>query len=390
MGAESVIPPGGDGIDRTAPEWRPDGAGSEFACSVMAGVPLAADVNSRVQTPAPAPRRALSADDYAEGILAGDRVTLARAITVIESNAAKHFDLGQEIIQKILPHTGRAMRVGITGVPGAGKSTFIEALGLHLCRAGHKVAVLAVDPSSSLTKGSILGDKTRMENLAREKNAFIRPSPSGGSLGGVTRKSRETMMLCEAAGYDIVLVETVGVGQSETTVRSMVDCFLVVVITGAGDELQGIKKGIIELADIILVNKADGDNKLRAMTARADYEQVLHYLRPATEGWRTGAYACSSLTGEGIPELWDVVEKFRGVVTESGVFDRRRREQTTLWVRSMTDEYLRSRIEQNAELVKFRETIERNAAEGLVTPTTAAKAVITAMETLLFRGTGEK
>ena len=249
-----------DEIGRTAPEWRPEGAGTEFACSVMSGVKARAV--PREYTGAPAARPA-TAEDYARGITAGDRVTLARAITVIESNAPKHFELGQEIIRLVLPRTGRAMRVGITGIPGAGKSTFIEALGTRLCGEGHKVAVLAVDPSSSLTKGSILGDKTRMEKLAREKNAFIRPSPSGGSLGGVTRKSRETMLLCEAAGYDTILVETVGVGQSETAVRSMVDFFLVVVITGAGDELQGIKKGIIELADAILVNKADGGNKLR-------------------------------------------------------------------------------------------------------------------------------
>ncbi|MCD7877680.1 MAG: methylmalonyl Co-A mutase-associated GTPase MeaB, partial [Cloacibacillus porcorum] len=272
------------------PDWQPEDAGAEFACSVMPGVALASGHNAAARGAAPAKARtALTAEDYAQGILAGDRVILSRAITVIESNAPKHFELGQEIIQKILPHSGKAMRVGITGVPGAGKSTFIEAFGTYLCGEGLKVAVLAVDPSSSISKGSILGDKTRMENLAREKNAFIRPSPSGGSLGGVTRKSRETMLLCEAAGYDAVLVETVGVGQSETMVRSMVDYFLVVVITGAGDDLQGIKKGIIELADSILVNKADGDNKMKAMMARADYVQILHYLRPATEGWKTKA-----------------------------------------------------------------------------------------------------
>ena len=324
-------------------------------------------------------RTALTAKDYAQGILAGDRVMLSRAITVIESNAPKHFELGQEIIQKILPHSGKAMRVGITGVPGAGKSTFIEAFGTYLCGEGLKVAVLAVDPSSSLSKGSILGDKTRMENLAREKNAFIRPSPSGGSLGGVTRKSRETMLLCEAAGYDAVLVETVGVGQSETMVRSMVDYFLVVVITGAGDDLQGIKKGIIELADSILVNKADGDNKMKAMMARADYDQILHYLRPATEGWKTKAYTCSSITGEGIADMWGVIKDFRDNVTASGVFSKRRKEQTIEWVRAMTAEYLQNKIAQNAELTKCREDIERKVIEGAITPTVAAKAVIGSM-----------
>ncbi|WP_455595487.1 methylmalonyl Co-A mutase-associated GTPase MeaB [Cloacibacillus porcorum] len=370
------------------PDWQPKDAGAEFACSVMPGVPLASGHNAAARSTAPAKARtALTAEDYAQGILAGDRVMLSRAITVIESNAPKHFELGQEIIQKILPHSGKAMRVGITGVPGAGKSTFIEAFGTYLCGEGLKVAVLAVDPSSSLSKGSILGDKTRMENLAREKNAFIRPSPSGGSLGGVTRKSRETMLLCEAAGYDAVLVETVGVGQSETMVRSMVDYFLVVVITGAGDDLQGIKKGIIELADSILVNKADGDNKMKAMMARADYDQILHYLRPATEGWKTKAYTCSSITGEGIADMWGVIKDFRDNVIASGVFSKRRKEQTIEWVRAMTAEYLQNKIAQNAELTKCREDIERKVIEGAITPTVAAKAVIGSMERLLFTGT---
>lgn len=372
------------------PDWQPKDAGAEFACSVMPGVPLASGHNAAARSTAPAKARtALTAEDYAQGILAGDRVMLSRAITVIESNAPKHFELGQEIIQKILPHSGKAMRVGITGVPGAGKSTFIEAFGTYLCGEGLKVAVLAVDPSSSLSKGSILGDKTRMENLAREKNAFIRPSPSGGSLGGVTRKSRETMLLCEAAGYDAVLVETVGVGQSETMVRSMVDYFLVVVITGAGDDLQGIKKGIIELADSILVNKADGDNKMKAMMARADYDQILHYLRPATEGWKTKAYTCSSITGEGIADMWGVIKDFRDNVIASGVFSKRRKEQTIEWVRAMTAEYLQNKIAQNAELTKCREDIERKVIEGAITPTVAAKAVIGSMERLLFTGTNE-
>ncbi len=373
------------------PDWQPADAGAEYACSVMPGVPLASGHNAAAALHA-APMKAkaaLTAEDYARGILAGDRVMLSRAITVIESNAAKHFELGQEIIQKILPHSGKAMRVGITGVPGAGKSTFIEAFGSYLCGEGCKVAVLAVDPSSSLSKGSILGDKTRMENLAREKNAFIRPSPSGGSLGGVTRKSRETMLLCEAAGYDVVLVETVGVGQSETMVRSMVDYFLVVVITGAGDDLQGIKKGIIELADSILVNKADGDNKMKAMTARADYDQILHYLRPATEGWKTRAYTCSSITKEGIADMWRVIKDFRENVTASGVFFKRRKEQTIEWVRAMTAEYLQNKISQNAELTKCREDIERKVIEGAITPTVAAKAVIGSMERLLFTKTSE-
>lgn len=374
---------------RIMPEWRPNGAGAEFACTVMPGVPLAQSCNKRESSVQGICYPRLTAEDYARGITAGDRVALARAITVVESNAPKHFDLGQEIIQKILPYTGGALRVGITGVPGAGKSTFIEAMGTYLCGIGHKVAVLAVDPSSSLSRGSILGDKTRMEKLAREKNSFIRPSPSGGSLGGVTRKSRETILLCEAAGYDTLLVETVGVGQSETTVRSMVDHFLVVAITGAGDELQGMKKGIIELADSILVNKADGSNRIKALAARADYEQVLHFLRPATEGWKTRACVCSSLTGEGIPEIWKMIEEFRGSVTASGVFFRRRKEQTIEWVRSMTAEYLHHRIAANAELTRRREEIEREVTAGTITPAAAAKTVIGCMERLLFKEAAE-
>ena len=367
------------------PDWQPQGAGSEFACSVMPGVGVDNRTASQPQTAVPVylPSR-MSADDYASGITAGDRVMLSRAITVIESNAARHFDLGQEIIQKILPCTGKALRVGITGVPGAGKSTFIEALGTRLCRDGHRVAVLAVDPSSTISRGSILGDKTRMELLAREKNAFIRPSPSGGSLGGVTRKSRETMLLCEAAGYDTILVETVGVGQSETTVRSMVDFFLLVVITGAGDDLQGIKKGILELADAIVVNKADGDNRQKALTARADYEQILHYLRPSTEGWRSEALACSAVTGDGIAEVWNEVQKFREAAQASGAFASRRQEQLLQWVRMMADEYLRNRVEQNHVLAARRKDVERRVAAGEVTPTKAAKELIQDMEKLLF------
>jgi len=367
------------------PDWQPQGAGSEFACSVMPGVGVDNKTASQPQAVAPVYRPSqMSADDYARGVTAGDRVMLSRAITVIESNAARHFDLGQEIIQKILPRTGKALRVGITGVPGAGKSTFIEALGTRLCRDGHRVAVLAVDPSSTISRGSILGDKTRMELLAREKNAFIRPSPSGGSLGGVTRKSRETMLLCEAAGYDTILVETVGVGQSETTVRSMVDFFLLVVITGAGDDLQGIKKGILELADAIVVNKADGDNRQKALTARADYEQILHYLRPSTEGWKSQALTCSALSGEGIADIWLKVQKFRETAQASGAYARRRQEQLLQWVRTMTDEYLRNRIEQNEALAACRENVERKVVTGEITPTNAAKELIQDMENLLF------
>lgn len=374
---------------RLKPEWQPDNAGSEFACSVMPGITARDDCVADVSpTPSTAghPLRKLNAKDYVDGVLKGDRVKLSRAITIIESNSPKHFDLEQEIIQNVLPHTGEAIRVGITGYPGAGKSTFIESLGTYLCEKGSKVAVLAIDPSSTVSKGSILGDKTRMENLSRDKNAFIRSSPSGGSLGGVTRKSRETMLLCEAAGYDVILVETVGVGQSETTVRSMVDFFLVIVITGAGDDLQGIKKGVIELADTIVVSKADGDNKLKAMATRADYNQILHYLRPATEGWNSKALTCSSLTGEGIEDIWNTILNFKNNTELSGVHNKRRQEQTLEWVRSMVEEYVHNRVARNNALAESSHTIEKQVLKGEITPTVAVQHIISKMEDLIFKG----
>ena len=272
------------------PEWAPQEDDNNFACGVMSGIEGITDTTVGNLNPAlkdgtmkPKRKMILSVDDYIKGVSDGDRVTLARAITLIESNNPHHFSKAQQVLQGLLPRTGKALRVGITGVPGAGKSTMIEAFGNMLCDMGHRVAVLAVDPTSSVTKGSILGDKTRMGTLSRREEAFIRPSPAGGTLGGVARKSRETMLLCEAAGYDVILVETVGVGQSETTVRSMVDFFMLIVLTGAGDELQGIKKGIMELADAIVVNKADGDNYLKAKVARGEYERMVEFIRPATE-----------------------------------------------------------------------------------------------------------
>ena len=350
----------------TRPEWTPEGAGAEFACRVMGGVTDAHDGMAFAPEPSPAPvpkRRKLALQDYVEGVLEGDRAVLSRAITLVESNAPAHFDLARQVISAVLPRTGRAVRVGITGVPGAGKSTFIEALGTWLCDRGHRVAVLAVDPSSTVTRGSILGDKTRMEELSRNENAFIRPSPSGGTLGGLTRKSRETMLLCEAAGYDVVLVETVGVGQSEVTVRDMVDFFMLLVITGAGDDLQGMKKGVMELADAIVVNKADGANRMRAQTTRADYEQFLHYLRPSTEGWTSRACTCSALTREGIPEVWGMVEDFMENVRSSGVLAERRRRQALSWVHSMVEDHLLRRFYEDpgvaAEMPQIEERVER-------------------------------
>lgn len=318
----------------------------EFACTVMRGIDSAVNsVTSAKYYPKENLRRVplrkkMSVEEYVEGVKKGDRMILAKAITLIESNAPKDFDKAQRVLQALLPRTGHSLRIGITGVPGAGKSTFIEAFGQLLCQQGYKVAVLAVDPTSSITGGSILGDKTRMQKLSREPNCFIRPSPSGGTLGGVARKSRETMMLCEAAGCDVILVETVGVGQSETTVRSMVDFFMLVVLTGAGDDLQGIKKGIMELADAIVVNKADGDNLERAKVTQGEYERMVEFIRPATEGWKTHAYRCSALQKTGLLELWAVMREFEKVTKKSGAFENRRQRQIIAWVKTMIDEHL--------------------------------------------------
>lgn len=324
----------------------------------------------------PVRRRQLSIEEYVEGVLKQDRTILARTMTLVESNRYEHMTVAQNVIKQLLPYAGKSIRIGITGVPGVGKSTFIEAFGCYLCDQGHRVAVLAVDPSSSVTRGSILGDKTRMENLSRRPTCFIRPSPSGGTLGGVTRKSRETMIVCEAAGFDVLLVETVGVGQSEVTVRSMVDFMLLLMIAGAGDELQGIKKGIMELADVLVVNKADGDNTIKAQAAKMEYEQALHYLAPATKGWTTHAYTCSSLTGEGIPEIWDVIEEFCRVTKESGMFESRRQSQVRDWLHVMVQEELKARFYHHPNVLYILPTIEKTVIEGKMPVTTAAKELL--------------
>jgi LAO/AO transport system kinase len=358
-----------------------------FALSVVEGVTGGHDglPGQRGGTPPPPPprRRLLTVEEYVTGVRSGDRSILARAITLIESNAPAHISLAQEVLRELLPYTGSSLRVGITGVPGVGKSTFIEALGTMLCDRGHRVAVLAVDPSSSISRGSILGDKTRMERLARHPNAYIRPSPTGGSLGGVARKSRETLLVCEAAGFDIILVETVGVGQSEIAVRGMVDFFLLLMLAGAGDELQGIKKGIIELADALLITKADGDNRTRALAAQAEYTHALRYLTPATEGWRPRAYICSAQTGEGIAEIWREIERFRDETTASGVFAARRREQARDWVYTMIEDHLRSRFFSHPVVQQRLPAIEKEVVEGTLPVTTAVQSLIRAFESAL-------
>ncbi|MCU0254891.1 MAG: methylmalonyl Co-A mutase-associated GTPase MeaB [Acidobacteria bacterium] len=302
--------------------------------------------------------------------------TFARAITLIESDAPRHHAQAREAVNLLLPHTGASIRVGITGIPGAGKSTFIEAFGLHLCGLGHRVAVLAVDPSSTLTRGSVLGDKTRMEQLSRHPACFIRPSPSGGTLGGVARKSRETMLVCEAAGFDVILVETVGVGQSETTVRSMVDFFLLLAITGAGDELQGMKRGIMELADAIVINKADGDNKPRAESTRQQYELAIHYLQPATDGWRTATRTCSALTQEGVPDVWTRVGEFRRITTGNGVFETRRRHQTIEWMNAMLEEGLRARFLGDPRVAAERARLQGEVLAGRLSAAAAVETLL--------------
>ena len=368
--------------DDLRPSWVPKEKNPEFACSVMRGIDSA--VNSVTDTkyyPKEPLRRVplrkkLSVEDYVEGVKRGDRMILAKAITLIESNAPKDFDKAQRVLQALLPRTGHSLRIGITGVPGAGKSTFIEAFGQLLCQQGYKVAVLAVDPTSSITGGSILGDKTRMQNLSREPNCFIRPSPSGGTLGGVARKSRETMMLCEAAGCNVILVETVGVGQSETTVRSMVDFFMLVVLTGAGDDLQGIKKGIMELADAIVVNKADGDNLERAKVTQGEYERMVEFIRPATEGWTTHAYRCSALKKTGPLELWAVMREFEKVTKQSGAFENRRKRQVIAWVKTMIDEHLHNLFYEDPVIKGRLPEVRAAVLAGVVSPSQAVAELI--------------
>jgi LAO/AO transport system kinase len=323
-------------------------------------------------------RRALSVDEYVQGVRAGDRATLGRAISLVESNARAHRELAQQVLTQLLPQTGGARRVGISGVPGVGKSTFIEALGKQLTGAGHRVAVLAVDPTSERTRGSILGDKTRMVLLSQDLNAFIRPSPSSGSLGGVGRKTRETMLLCEAAGFDVVLVETVGVGQSETMVAEMVDFYLVLMLSGAGDELQGIKRGILELADMIAVNKADGANEKSAERARREYEGALHLMHGHSGAWKVPVVKCSSLTGSGLPELWALIERHRSECDADGRLSARRREQQLRWMWQMVESELSSSLRSHPEVTQVLPDLVRGVRDATVTPTIAAERILAA------------
>ncbi len=323
------------------------------------------------------PQRTPDPTALAQGILASDRATVARAITLIESRRTDHQAAARNLVQDLLPHTGKAMRVGITGVPGVGKSTTIDALGTFLTGKGHKVAVLAVDPSSARTGGSILADKTRMARLASDPHAFVRPSPGGGTLGGVAAKTRETMLICEAAGYDVVLVETIGTGQSETAVADMTDFFLLLMLPGAGDEMQGLKKGVVELADMIAINKADGDNIARATAAAAEYRAALHILSPRSAHWSPPVVTYSALTGSGIPEMWATILQHRERSGATGEFAARRREQQVKWMWAMLDDRLHSRLRSDPSVRAKLPRLEAAVAQGKLSPSVAVDEIAT-------------
>lgn len=317
-----------------------------------------------------------SAAEYAEGIRAGNRALLSKAITLVESSLESHQEIAREIIDRCLPFSGRSMRLGITGVPGVGKSTFIEALGRYLTGKGHKLGVLAIDPSSKRSKGSILGDKTRMEELASDPDAYIRPSPTGGSLGGVARKTREAIILCEAAGFDIIFVETVGVGQSETTVNAMVDFFLLLMLAGAGDELQGIKKGIMEMADAIVINKADRDNLRKANLARKEYENALHLFPPNENGWTPQALTCSALEKRGIDDIWKTVQEFLTLTRKNGHFEQKRREQAIEIMHTAINEALHSHFSSDPAVQDKLRMTENEVLKGNLSPYHAAHQLV--------------
>lgn len=364
--------------NKNTPEWVPDNANSNYTTSVMPGLDKNIKQNINIHK-----KKELSIEDLFKGIIKQDITILSKAITLIESNAKRHFNKGQELLKRVLPYTGKSIRIGITGSPGAGKSTMIENLGSKLCDNGMKIAVLAIDPSSSITKGSILGDKTRMEMLSRKKNAFIRPSPSSGTLGGVTRKTRETMLLCEAAGFDVIIIETVGVGQNEISVRSIVDFFLLVLLPGAGDELQGIKKGVVELADTLIVNKADSNNKIKANLTQRAYANSISMLTPATEGWKTQVLTCSAVEDTGIWELWTNINEFRENVINSGYYYYRRKHQTLEWVETMLQEGIMKFFYDNSELTEKLENYKQNVLDGDKTPTQAVNEMLVEFSNIL-------
>ncbi len=322
--------------------------------------------------------RETDAGGYVRGILDGNRALLSKAITMVESSLPRHQQLAQEIIAGCVPYAGKSIRVGITGVPGVGKSTFIEALGKYLTARGNRIAVLAIDPSSRRTKGSILGDKTRMEDLANDPNAYIRPSSSAGTLGGVARNTRESIILCEAAGFNIIFVETVGVGQSETAVHSMVDFFLLLMLAGAGDELQGIKRGIMEMADAIVINKADGDNVKKAQLAAREYKNALHLFPPPPSGWTPLVLTASATEGSGVSNTWEMVENYTGLTRGSGYFEQRRKEQALQAFTDTIEETIRQRFYHDLAVVSHLQHVQNDILSGKISPYAAAQELIKA------------
>lgn len=347
------------------------------ALSVINGVQRPPDINEESIRLHKQKRRKLpTVTEYLDGIRSGNRTLLSQAITLTESALPAHTDLAQEIIENCLPWSGQSIRVGITGVPGVGKSTFIESLGMLLIRNNRKLAVLAIDPSSERSKGSIMGDKTRMAQLSAEPHAFIRPSPSAGSLGGVARKTRETIILCEAAGYDTIFIETVGVGQSETTVHSMVDFFLLLMLAGAGDELQGIKRGIMEMADAIAITKADGENLSRTERAKAEYTNALHLFPPTESGWIPQVMTCSSKSNTGIENVWDTVLEYMGLTHHNGYFEKKRIDQSRFWMYETINQSLQDSFYHDRRIQKLLEAFEKKVLTGETTPFTPAKALL--------------
>ncbi|MDO5036394.1 MAG: methylmalonyl Co-A mutase-associated GTPase MeaB [Porphyromonas sp.] len=335
---------------------HPENDGEYKGLKVNAGVQRAPSVNPGFR---PRRRREITISEYVEGILKGDTAILARAVTLVESRLTEHRTKAQEVVEKCLPYAGKSVRIGITGVPGAGKSTSIDTFGMHAVEHGHKLAVLAIDPSSERSKGSILGDKTRMERLAKEHNAFIRPSPSAGSLGGVARKTRESIILCEAAGYDTIFVETVGVGQSETAVHSMVDFFLLIQLAGTGDELQGIKRGIMEMADGIVINKADGDNIAKAELAATHFRNALHLFPPAESGWTPEVLTYSGYYGLNIDKVWEMMDRYFEYVKSTGYFQYNRNRQAKYWMYESVQEALRDSFYRHPLVQEAMPEVER-------------------------------
>lgn len=320
----------------------------------------------------------MTPEELAESILCGDRRALAKGITLVESTSPSHREQASQLLELIMPHTGNSIRLGISGVPGVGKSTFIESFGNYVIGQGHCVAVLAVDPTSAISGGSILGDKTRMETLSRNPNAYIRPSPAGKTLGGVTRRTRETLLLCEAAGFDIIFVETVGVGQSETAVAEMTDMFLLMLLPGGGDELQGIKRGIMELADLVLVNKSDGDQQAAANRTVADYSMALHLLHPRSRHWQTRVQALSALKNQGVDEVWQAVEEFRAALTQAGEIEARRSAQSRAWMWSETADTLLAELKESDAVKSLVASLEKEVTQGRIPPAIAARTLIDA------------